>query len=173
MLLQRAGSGTIAPSGFVPPIWDVLAASWDAAPIPSETTVTLGPATIELGHDDDEADDDSTDVDGHEFGWDNEHPKRQVQVGEFSIEWRPVTNGEFYAFWKKEGKEKVQFPASWIEINGDVMVCHFSCFGLSFIKLSPYHDVLLLGQDHVWTCPHEDCPSLAHHYLVRQSLHIR
>ncbi|THH27007.1 hypothetical protein EUX98_g7189 [Antrodiella citrinella] len=122
MLLQRAGTGTIPPSGFAPPMWSILADAWDAAQQPAEATVTLGPTTIELGHDDDEVDDASTDVDGHEFGWDNEHPKRQVDVGEFTIEWRPVTNGEFYNFWKGEGKSKVQFPASWIEVDGEVRV---------------------------------------------------
>lgn len=103
-------------------MWNILAESWDAAPKPANPTVTLGPATIELGHDDDEADDASTDVATHEFGWDNEHPKRQVNVGEFTIEWRPITNGDFYTFWKGEGKEKAQFPASWIEVDGAVMV---------------------------------------------------
>ena len=122
MLLQRAGTGTIPPSGFVTPMWSILAESWDDAPTPAQSTVTLGPATIELGHDDPEDQDDSTDVDGHEFGWDNEHPKRQVQVDKFSIEWRPVTNGEFYAFWKGEGKNKVQFPASWVEDKGEIKV---------------------------------------------------
>lgn len=126
MLLQRAGTGTIPPSGFAPPMWSILAEAWDAARQPAEATVTLGPTTIELGHDDDEANDDSTDVDGHEFGWDNEHPKRQVDVGEFTIEWRPVTNGEFYNFYKGEGKNKVQFPASWIEVDGEVRVSRTS-----------------------------------------------
>ncbi|TCD60398.1 hypothetical protein EIP91_010236 [Steccherinum ochraceum] len=122
MLLQRAGSGTIPPSGFIPPKWSTLAEAWDSAPGPVKPAVTLGPASVELGHDDDEADDDSTDVDGHEFGWDNEHPKRQVTVDEFTIEWRPITNGDFYAFWKAGGKDNVQFPASWVEVNGEVQV---------------------------------------------------
>lgn len=122
MLLQRAGTGTIPPSGFLPPAWDVLAKTWDAAPAPAAPTVTLGPATITLGHDDDEADDASTDVDGHEFGWDNEHPRREVHVGQFKIEWRPVTNGEFYEFYHGAGKGKVQYPASWIEVDGETCV---------------------------------------------------
>lgn len=122
MLLQRAGTGTIPPPGFVPPAWDILAESWNAAPAPSSRTVTLGPATVVLGHDDDEADDQSTDVAGHEFGWDNEHPRREVQVGAFRIEWRPVTNGEFYDFYRGEGAEKVKYPASWVEVDGETHV---------------------------------------------------
>ena len=125
MLLQRAGTGTIAPEGFLPPTWDVLAESWDAAVQPTSPTVTLGPATITLGHDDDEADDASTDVAGHEFGWDNEHPKRDVQVGTFRISWRPVTNGEFYEFYANGGKdnEKVKYPGCWVEVDGETRVC--------------------------------------------------
>lgn len=127
MLLQRAGTGTIPPTGFVAPVWDVLEESWNAHPEPASEAVTLGPAEITLGHDDDEADDDSTDVLGHSFGWDNEHPERKVQVGKFKIEWRPVTNGQFYDFYMREGKDmpKVQFPKSWVEIDGGVFVSPF------------------------------------------------
>ncbi|KAI0631951.1 DUF323 domain-containing protein [Trametes polyzona] len=125
MLLQRAGTGTIPPSGFIPPVWDVLAESWNNQPEPISETVTLGPEEITLGHDDDEADDDSTDVLGHAFGWDNEHPQRKVHVGEFKIEWRPVTNGQFYDFYVNGGgkdMDKVHFPKSWVEIDGEVFV---------------------------------------------------
>ncbi|OCH92651.1 hypothetical protein OBBRIDRAFT_791097 [Obba rivulosa] len=122
MLLQRAGTGTVPPSGFSPPTWDVLAETWDSAPPPKVARITLGPATVELGHDDNEADDDSTDVAGHTFGWDNEYPRRVVDVSTFEIETRPITNGEFYEFYKEEGRDIVQFPVSWIEIEGEVQV---------------------------------------------------
>lgn len=123
MLLQRAGSGTIPPSGFIPPPWEVLAESWDKQPLPDTETVTLGPAEVTLGHDDDESQDDSTEgVLEHSFGWDNEHPKRTVKVEKFKIEWRPVTNGQFYEFYTGPGKGKVQFPKSWVELNGEVFV---------------------------------------------------
>ena len=81
-----------------------------------------------VGCDDDEADDDKLDVVEHEFGWDNEHPRREVEVGEFRIEWRPVTNGEFFAFFVGAGKNKVQFPSSWVEIGGEIQVwnCGFA-----------------------------------------------
>ena len=122
MLLQRAGTGTIPPSGFSPPVWSILAESWARAPQPNTRSITLGPSTVMLGHNDDEADDASTDVATHEFGWDNEHPRRQVEVGEFKIEWRPVSNGEFYAWYVDKGKDVVQFPASWVEVNGEMHV---------------------------------------------------
>ncbi|KAF8964415.1 hypothetical protein BDZ97DRAFT_1919098 [Flammula alnicola] len=114
MLLQRAGSGTIPPPGFTTPHWTSLAVAWNDNPKSSSITVTLGPATVTLGHDDDEANDErSKDVESHEFGWDNEHPKRQIQVEEFRIEWRPVTNGEFYRYYMESGKQ-VALPASWV-----------------------------------------------------------
>ncbi|KAH9080323.1 DUF323 domain-containing protein [Lactarius deliciosus] len=119
MLLQRAGTGTIPPSasGFATPAWESLADAWNGAPTPSGSTVALGPATIELGHDDLEADDGSLEVKDHELGWDNEHPRHKEEVGKFRIEWRPVTNGQFYEFWKEAGG-KVSMPKSWV-IDGD------------------------------------------------------
>lgn len=122
MLLQRAGTGTISPSGFVSPPWSSLAEGWKTAPPAKSETVQLGPATIELGHDDLESDDASTDVKSHEFGWDNENPKRQVSVGEFKISWRPVTNWEFFQFFTGEGKDRVSMPASWVDQDGTIKV---------------------------------------------------
>jgi len=123
MLLQRAGTGTIPPPDFIPPNWTSLAQIWEAAPKLTISTVTLGPATVSLGHDDLEVDDNdpvkSFQVDGHEFGWDNESPMRDAHVAKFRIDWRPVTNGQFYDFYKNGGQQKVSFPASWVEHNGE------------------------------------------------------
>jgi L-histidine Nalpha-methyltransferase / hercynylcysteine S-oxide synthase len=127
MLLQRAGSGTLPPPGFTAPSWSSLAATWGSAPLPKSETVTLGPTTVVIGHDDSEVDDfdsaTASDVAGHEFGWDNEHPKREVLVGKFTIDWRPVTNAQFHEFYIGPGNEKVQLPTSWVEINGEMKVC--------------------------------------------------
>ena len=54
MLLQRAGTGTIPPLGFIHPEWNTLAKTWNAAASPESSSVTLGPATLTMGHDDDE-----------------------------------------------------------------------------------------------------------------------
>jgi formylglycine-generating enzyme required for sulfatase activity len=126
MLLQRAGTGTIPPPDFTPPEWKSLTEIWDAASKPICPTVTLGPAMVSIGHDDFETDDTdpvkSLEVDGHEFGWDNESPRRDAHVDEFRIEWRPITNGEFYRFFNSGGQEKVKFPASWVEYQGEICV---------------------------------------------------
>ena len=53
--------------------------------MPCSPDVIFSPATITLGHDDSEAEDDShgiaQDVIGHTFGWDNESPTRVIEVG--------------------------------------------------------------------------------------------
>jgi hypothetical protein len=68
--VSAVNDGTIPPSvgGFSTPCWESLAEEWDATPAPMSTTITLGPATVQLGHDDYEADDGSLDVRDHEFG---------------------------------------------------------------------------------------------------------
>lgn len=127
MLIQRAGTGTLPPPGFTTPPWASLVEQW-AQEIPTLTEVTteLGPATITLGHDDSEADDFVAElqevVDGHEFGWDNESPPRVVNIEKFKIDWRPISNSEFYAFWTGEGATNVEMPKSWVHENGIVKV---------------------------------------------------
>jgi len=121
MLLH--GAGTLSPPVFTAPSWTTLAVCWNETPKPISCTVTLGPALVILGHDDNEANDETPDdARSHEFGWDNETPKRQVLVGEFKIEWRPVTNGEFYQFYIGLGKGNVPLPASWVEEAGAMKV---------------------------------------------------
>lgn len=137
MLLQNSGDegGTVPPSGFIPPAWDVLARQKDwSADLPPATTVTVGPTTVSLGHDDVEADDEGRVaglVEGneeYEFGWDNESPKREAKIErKVKVETRPVLNGEFYAFWKKGEKG---LPPSWVfDASGDVLVRIFSSWG--------------------------------------------
>jgi len=126
MLLQRAGTGTIPPPDFSKPDWESLATTWNAALIPDCGTVILGPETITIGHDDDEQQDVLSEniqlPDDYEYGWDNENPKRIVEVQEFEISWQPVTNGEYYDFYSGH-KDKVNFPASWILEDDIIQAC--------------------------------------------------
>jgi formylglycine-generating enzyme required for sulfatase activity len=130
MLIQRAGTGTLPPTGFTVPPFELLSSQWNnpsVSPRPISTSVVMGPATITLGHDDSEADDDDSEVEpDHEYGWDNESPARSVYVEKVRVEWWPVSNGEFLVFWK-DGKNGVEMPCSWIkEDDGDVMVIFLS-----------------------------------------------
>ncbi|TRM69215.1 C-type lectin protein [Schizophyllum amplum] len=126
MLIQRAGTGTLPPPGFTAPPWELLKAQWDATPAPATLTVALGPAEVTLGHEDAEGEDflpahAGQDLADHEFGWDNESPARRVSVGAFRAEWRPVTNGEFEAYWRA-ARGEVPMPMSWVEEDGEIKV---------------------------------------------------
>lgn len=126
MLMQRAGSGTLPPPGFTVPPWEALAEQWNSIPLPSSSTVLVGPATLVLGHHDSEAEDGLPsvveNVKDHTFGWDNESPARTVQVGAFKTEWRPVTNREFETFRNNQSKGVVDFPKSWVDEDGEIKV---------------------------------------------------
>jgi formylglycine-generating enzyme required for sulfatase activity len=128
MLIQKAGDqgGTRAPPGAPPPDWSALTRQWSARLVAEaglEKQLTLGPTELSLGHDDFEAEDVlSTKVEDHEFGWDNEHPKRRVVVQRFKIDRLPITNGEYLSFWKGKGGKP---PHSWIVEGGEVKVSLF------------------------------------------------
>ncbi|KAG8951718.1 hypothetical protein FRC04_005739 [Tulasnella sp. 424] len=123
MLIQKAGDadGTLPPPGFAKPQWETLKnlPGW-SQPLPALTvTLEAGSVEISLGHDDIEADDSFDQVNSptHEFGWDNESPKRSAKLGEKAVrvETRPILNGEFYDFWIKERKAGGHdLPGLWV-----------------------------------------------------------
>ncbi|CAG8613079.1 621_t:CDS:2, partial [Acaulospora colombiana] len=126
--VEKAGEegGTRPPPGIVPPDWESLQQKWQQRQnleSKEEPTVTLGPAQVEIGHNDFEADDlvelQSLN-DDHEFGWDNEHPRRKVAVEKFKIERKPVSNGEYYLYWSNL-KDQKDMPASWVSQDGQIM----------------------------------------------------
>jgi L-histidine Nalpha-methyltransferase / hercynylcysteine S-oxide synthase len=134
MLIQRAGSGTLPPPGFTAPPWSSLLDQWTRhTPSLSTPTTTLGPVTVILGHDDSEADDflpeSMHNVNGHEFGWDNESPARAVDVDKFKIDWRPISNAEFLAFQRGVGRGKVDIPKSWVDELGEIKVDCVAVYG--------------------------------------------
>ncbi|KAJ7502877.1 C-type lectin protein [Mycena galericulata] len=146
MLIQRAGTGTLPPTGFVAPPWELLKFQWDGTPAPSTESITLGPATVPLGHHDSEGDDFLPNVEldavGREYGWDNESPTRQVDVGKFRAAWRPVTNNEFLEFWRAG---KAELPKSWVEEDAEIKVR--TIYGLVPIDIAAEWPVLTAYDD--------------------------
>lgn len=133
MLMQRAGSGTVPPPGFTTPPWTSLRNKWAAALSPSSSSVVIDAQHLTVGHDDSESDDIlselSLDIENHEFGWDNESPRREIVVGSFKIDWRPITNGEYFAYRKTllDAGGTVALPASWVEEDGSISVRTSRC----------------------------------------------
>lgn len=149
MLIQRAGTpgGTIPPQGFAPPPWMTSFASPPALILPDALLVSRRPALsnlIELpeqvftvGHDDFEDEDPKTSVgttSEYEFGWDNEHPRRQVVITKpVLVERLCITNAEYLAYFRLfKDEKKLQTPESWVvspdepEVGLKVRYYHFS-----------------------------------------------
>ena len=128
MLIQRMhsdGMRTLPPPGFNPPLWDELFQERESIPPPVSNTVVLGPETLVVGLDDCETDDLLPELEhnivGHEFGWDNESPRKDIQVEKFDIDFRPISNGESYEFWKQDGRD-LAMPVSWVGEGGEIKV---------------------------------------------------
>lgn len=153
MLIQRTAPSpdashplTVSPPTFPTQPSELLALQHASNPPPSTPYATLGPAVVSFGIDDAESSDLRCAVDNASgmavgaqlelttecvqtkvFGWDNENPVRSVAVGQFRAEWRTVTNGEFWTFWKarnedEKNEDKLPMPGSWVMINGEVHV---------------------------------------------------
>lgn len=77
--------------------------------------ISFDGGNVEIGIDELEETDISLAVPQSEinFGWDNEHPKRVVSVLPFELQSRPVTNGEYWLFWKDTDEDRHLFPAAW------------------------------------------------------------
>ncbi|EGE82230.2 hypothetical protein BDDG_05173 [Blastomyces dermatitidis ATCC 18188] len=69
----------------------------------------------------------------HSFSWDNEKPKRNVNVSAFAAQARPITNGEYATY--LEEHHITTIPATWIDLTpktGDVKRNGYdSCNGYS------------------------------------------
>ncbi|KAF9240387.1 C-type lectin protein [Melanogaster broomeanus] len=125
MLIQRAGKGTLPPPGFTVPPWGALAEQWNATVRPPSTpTVTLGPATIVLGHEDCEAMISSlaspqSSTDTSSVGTTRVHHVL-LRSSRIKMDWRPVTNAEFLAFYQDH--MEVGLPPSWVANEDSMMV---------------------------------------------------
>ena len=116
-LLQHEGGNITSPVGFVRPEWDILRKAWQTAPEPQASTVTLGPAHIVIDHIEDADDDDDSRTNDHPSGMESERSKKRVAVDAFRIDWRPISNGQFYLFFLKEQIDHISVPTSWIEMS--------------------------------------------------------
>lgn len=132
MLIQRAGTGTLPPPGFPTPPFSLLASQWNSTySQPSRgPTVTIGTTELVMGHDDAESDDLKVglekDVFGRSYGWDNESPAKVVTVDRFKIDWRPITNEEYFTWWStdKENTSRMM-PPSWVMEGDEVKIRTF------------------------------------------------
>ncbi|KAI8975716.1 hypothetical protein BDF20DRAFT_822231 [Mycotypha africana] len=134
MLVQSPNM--LPPKGVAIPNWklvlDMIRNTSDLqpgaiTPLTDAPFITIPAGTVTVGHNDKElADLPSTasvaytittkmNDDNLEFGWDNENPKRQMDVSSFEIQSRPVTNGEYYVYLQEIGSDNI--PASWSEVH--------------------------------------------------------
>ncbi len=108
MLIQ---SEKIAPPPDVKmPDFRALAAQAEVLGVPNEW-ITVPQSVVELGMDDPE----NENIPTRYFGWDNEKPRRVVEVGAFAAKARPITVGEYTQYLAETGV--TQLPASWIDQN--------------------------------------------------------
>ena len=119
MLIQS--ESTRPPAAVATPQWDVLAHRWADEAVPKRVIFIEG-GTVALGHHDLESEDEAYPKrDGwedHEYGWDNEHPAAATPVKSFKVDSLPITNDDYKAFLG----DSHDFPASWIEVDGKLMV---------------------------------------------------
>ncbi|KAL8706000.1 MAG: hypothetical protein Q9201_000884 [Fulgogasparrea decipioides] len=110
MLVQS--DRTLPPPGPIPD-FERLAQDAHKSAVPNAWIKVPG-AEIETGLDDPE-DDHAL---AHYFSWDNEKPRRKVQVPAFEATARPLTNEDFVRYLCATGRHSV--PASWTQTNDEV-----------------------------------------------------
>jgi formylglycine-generating enzyme required for sulfatase activity len=106
MLVQSHNVRT--PPGTVTPDFEALSKQSETIAVENQW-FTVPEAKIEIGLDDAEKDSASK----RYFGWDNEKPRRSVNVKSFRAKARPITNGEYAKYLSETGKTAI--PASWSE----------------------------------------------------------
>ena len=119
MLVQSPN--VLPPKGVALPSWKLLMRYNELPslkPLTESPLIKLPGGTISLGHDDHESTDNNSKT--HEFGWDNESPKRQVSITSFEIQTRPVTNGEYFQFLQETHSGLI--PASWLKQDNQIFV---------------------------------------------------
>jgi len=115
MLIQS--ERVLPPPNTVKPDFEALAKQSATIAVENEW-FTIPEAKVDIGLDDAE----SKDSTKRYFGWDNEKPRRSVNVKSFRAKARPITNGEYAVYLTRTGKTAI--PASWCEqptTNGKAM----------------------------------------------------
>jgi L-histidine Nalpha-methyltransferase / hercynylcysteine S-oxide synthase len=107
MLIQS--EKTLPPAGVVVPDFESMALEATAKAVPSEW-VKIPAASISIGIDEADGSHNS----GY-YGWDNEIPKRNAEVGEFLTRTQPITNREYAEYLVEIGQADI--PASWTALN--------------------------------------------------------
>ncbi|KAI8883365.1 hypothetical protein K501DRAFT_249721 [Backusella circina FSU 941] len=153
----------LPPAGVSEPSWKQMpyVSMTDDAILLDAPMVELADGNVVLGHQDSEnADLTRSDASSIEFGWDNEHPQRQVHVASFKIQSRPVTNGEYYKYYKSTPQCKM--PASWCLKDGNDDIYVRTLFGpcpLAYAKNWPiqvsYNEALEYAQSKGSSIPTE------------------
>ena len=103
MLLQS--NKTLPPPGAVPD-FEALAKQAERSAVPNEW-IKVPSSTLSVGLNDLEND---LEPDRY-FGWDNEKPKREVEVPAFEAKARPITNEDYARYLDQTHQGKL--PASW------------------------------------------------------------
>lgn len=146
--------GKLSPAPhFTQPDWEVLARQWDIQVAeerrPMRALVTTFPSsTITIGHDDHDWEDQSIAYDPqHTFGWDNETPKRTVEVPSFKVSLLPISNGDYLEFYDKSGRPTSLLPGSWIKLDdGSLGVRVLSSPGYVSLEIAKHWPCMASGK---------------------------
>lgn len=131
-MCAQVPAGKLRPApAFTTPDWKALSQEWKRQ-IQAEsrsavdTTISYEATQIEIGHDDYDHLDKQTPYDAaHTFGWDNESPKRTVDVPAFKVSLLPISNGDYLDFWqsKSDSEKKEMLPGSWkLDEEGNISI---------------------------------------------------
>ena len=111
MLLQS--DQTIPPTGQAPN-WEALASRTGGHKAANDW-VQIPASIVSIGMNDCENDEGPL----RYFGWDNEKPRRDVEVHSFETRLRPITNEDYAYFLQKT--QRTDLPASWLVLPPDRM----------------------------------------------------
>lgn len=146
----QASSSLLPISGWRAPDFGSLSRSWDrsikAQGISRQAVLDFGAKKSALGHDDDDRkDDDEAYDEKHEFGWDVETPRREVEVGAFRIDALPISNVEYLHYLSTlSAPSDDLFPSSWASTS------EFKVYDAASIKVKTLYGEVPFGYAKHW-----------------------